>query len=396
MSTRHSWVLARLVLATILMLCLSVALWLARPAQTPAPPVVVLAGAVAAAATTPVTASASALSRSDLQAATALVVAAKPSAAATAAAAKAPDAVWDLCGLGRVAKPPGTAASGGDPWHDLPRHLLAEPSEKAMGQLVAELDAGDARRRAAAVMLRGFDAQGVEVPKALSQLAASSLDPTIARWLLQRCGAQHACSDADLRLWTELEPDNLAAWLERVARNPELKPEVLARAAGLTRFDTHDGRLVQAVLIAMPMNTQPYVQMNILAAAVGVEAAFSHPPAMPLTQHCRDAATAGGALREQCLAISRTLTESSDTLMAYMIGLRLAEMSGEPKAPLDIERKRINDTLSRMGQSSVDAEQPFSCGASARALQMQSLRAAMGELRVLKAVAEATAAAAKR
>jgi hypothetical protein len=243
-------------------------------------------------------------------------------------------------------------------------------------------------------MLRGSDARGVAAVPALSALAASSADPVVASWLLMRCGRRAPCSPADAQRWADLEPDNLAAWLRVAEQEPARLADVLQSAPRTTRFDLHHVDWLDTVLQAMPADLLPYVQMQVWALVVGVEAAIAIPNIGLLGAHCRAPLEPGSARLQDCAAIAQVLLAPSDNLFGRGVGIRIAERSGTPKAQIDAWRAEIEAGTRRMWQS-FDAQQPLSCKAVAQTQAWLQLRKQLGELGALRALnAEAAAASA--
>ncbi len=304
--------------------------------------------------------------------------------------------VWDSCGVGRLPRPPGSTASGADLYTQMPAHLGADPTAAALERLVLALDAGNPRAQAAAVMLRGSDARGVAAVPALAALAASSADPVVASWLLMRCGRQAPCSPADAQRWADLEPDNLAAWLRVAEHEPARLAEVLQRAPHAKRFDLHQMAWLDTVLQALPADVLPYVQMQVWAVVVGVEAAIAIPNVGLLGVHCRAPLEPGSARQQDCAAIAQVLLAPSDNLIGRGVGLRIAERSGTPKAQTDAWRAEMAVGQQRLWQS-FDAQQPLSCKAVTQTQAWLQLRKQLGELGALRALnAQAAASAPPR
>jgi hypothetical protein len=300
------------------------------------------------------------------------------------------DDVWDLCGVGRLPHPVGASGrSSGSV--ELPGHLGADATATAMDRLMQRLDAGGPRQRAAAVMLRGSDAQGQDAAQALSQLAAASADPVVASWLMMRCGGQARCADDDLQRWAVLEPDNLAAWLALADQQPERQAEVVRRAPEMARFETHQGKLLDVVMQAMPPDVPPYVQLKVWMHAIGVEAAAAVPPPGPLLASCQPRPEAGSARQRACAGMARVLVEHGDSSMGRLAGLKLAELGGAPAAAVQAQRQQLNAAL-RSAQGLFDERQPLSCASHARVQAWLQLRAQMGELGALQSMAAADAA----
>lgn len=259
---------------------------------------------------------------------------------------------------------------------------------------MAALDTGSPRWRAAAVMLRGADAEGHSALPALSALAASSLDPVVASWVLMRCGYPGRCAASDAQRWIDLEPDNLAAWLSIVELQPERKAEILQHAPAKRRFDLHHHELLEAVLQAMPTDLLPYVQNQVWVYVLGVEAAIGVFGPQTLTAHCRPAPAPGSQRQQDCAAIAKVLLGGSDHIIGRGVGVRLAELSGTPQRQVDVWKAETNAWLSAVTLV-MNEQQPLSCAAVTRTRAWLEVRSRLGELAALKALhTEAVAASA--
>lgn len=252
-------------------------------------------------------------------------------------------AVWELCGIGRMPVPRAAATSALDPMTNLPEHLGRDALDAARGPLLAALDGGGVRERAAAVMLRDSPAARYRPQQSLTTLQHASTDPVVAAWAAARCSASDRCSAADLERWSELEPDNMAAWLALLAGKPPLQRESgSVRLLSATRLHMHFGKLLQTVLQAMPADVLPYLQMGLWIEVIGVEAALALPPMAPLFALCKPAPEPGSARQAECTALAATLMQRSDSLVGASIGIRIAELGGLPKARAQALRAELN------------------------------------------------------
>ncbi|MBK6471080.1 MAG: hypothetical protein IPF94_10155 [Betaproteobacteria bacterium] len=309
--------------------------------------------------------------------------------------AKAGAPVWDLCGVGRMPVPSGAVAQPGpeQALAALPPHLGRDAWVQAYAALATALDAGPPRWRAAALMLRGSDATGWPQALALPELARASDDPVVAMWALQRCDLGASCLEMAER-WTQVEPQNLAPWVDLLARQPQRRGELITRMAAATRFDRHEHALSQAVLEAMPAGVASYLQPALWIDVIGVEAAMAMPAFNAVFDHCREPLAPGSERMQACAAVARTLVERSDGFVGVRLGLRLAERSYLGKAEAATRRKAL-DTLLAPPDELFDREQPLSCAGVARTRAWVEQRARLGELGALRAqAAQRTASAA--
>jgi hypothetical protein len=295
--------------------------------------------------------------------------------------------VLQLCGLGSVAVPADAAASAGS--HvaaALPAHLGPQAVEASRPALWAALDAGPPRWRAAAVLLRGTGAAGEATLPVLRQLAAAGDDPVVAMWTGQFCLRSEACTQADRQRWLDLEPDNLAPWLDVLASAPAgaAREALLPRMAMAQRFDLHFHALLDAVLQGMPSAVMPYLQQQLWIEAIGIEAATALPSLQALGAACAEPLDRGSPRRAACGAIARTMVEHSDTLLGAGMGLRLAERTYMPQA----EAKALRAALTTgMAPSPVlfEGPQPLSCASVDRVRTWMQQLASQGEMASLRA-----------
>lgn len=306
----------------------------------------------------------------------------RPSSAGAAAGAQ----VWDLCGVGRLPVPQGAAArlEPEQALAALPTPLGRDAMVEAYLALSAALDAGPPRWRAAAVMLRGSDAAGRPQAVALPELARASDDAVVAMWAQQRCDLGASCLEAAGR-WAQVEPQNLAPWVNLLARQPQRREELMARMAAATRFDLHDQALSRAVLEAMPAGVAPYLQPALWIDVIGIEAAMSMPSFNAVFDHCRPPLAPGSRVMRECSAIASTLAERSDSAIGVGLGLRLAERSSLELADLARRRAELKDAWRAVPDDLFDRQQPLSCAGVARIRAWVEQRARLGELGALRA-----------
>ncbi len=306
-------------------------------------------------------------------------------AAAKAASAADPVVVWPLCGMGGVAISAASAArAAGDPFAALPDHLGRAAADAARPTLLAALDAGPPRWRAAALLLRGASPAGVPALTALRALAAASDDPVVAMWASLICLRGEACTGADGQRWLALEPDNLAPWLGLLDRAGAGGEALLPRMAQAQRFDTHAQALLEVVLQAMPSAVTPYLQEAFWIEAIGVQAALPLSGLGQLSALCKTPLQDGDPRRAACGAIAHTLIERSDSMSGTVFGLRLAERSGLSPADAKLRRAELNAGL-RQRLELFSGPQPLSCASLEQARARLQQLASQGESGMLRA-----------
>ena len=294
----------------------------------------------------------------------------------------------DLCGIGRmpITKPPSHDTAGQAPGFEslLPPHLGSEAQAQALQSLLARLDSGPPRWRAAAALLRSVDAQVPTPAAALRRMAQQSDDPVVAMMALQTCKQDRACTAETAQRWLQLEPDNLAALLETLALPKLPDTAVLARLAQARQHQQHYTGLMQVVMEATANDPPSYLQPGLWIYAIGVQAAFSSAPFSGLMGQCPDNMAADNPNKSSCTALAKTLVDHSDTALSYLIGLRLAERTYMTKPEATQERAALNAAMladTTFGQDPM----PTSCASVERLRAAFSRRAQLGELAALRA-----------
>ncbi len=217
-------------------------------------------------------------------------VPAQTAIAATKAAASAPAAsptsVWDLCGVGPLAMERGAPDLSSGSWAALPSHMGEAAQDSARERLLLAKTQGNARTRAAGLLLTQVYAQRfarseletkaaaqalAEMQQALLALARGSREPAVASWAVTSCRDDVDCRARAAAAWREVEPDNAAPWLLTLENMPESPGRVLSTIARSARYAVYPGTLAGAALEAMPVDLPPYLQKRLLLDVVQVE-----------------------------------------------------------------------------------------------------------------------------
>lgn len=296
----------------------------------------------------------------------------RPAAASASPSARPPEppasaAVWDLCGVGRMPVPAGAGALEDDGMGTLPRHLGADLAVSAMEGMAMKLDAGDARSRAALVVLLGVDGQGRDRQAALSALAAGSSDPVVAMWASDLCPDVGRCDLAALTRWAELEPDNAAAWLLWLSAHPEQRSVALQRLASARRFVTHEDVLLATALPAMSGHVPAHIEPALWVYAIGVAAARPIVQFQRAGSLCKPPLAVDVELLQVCAHLAELLTQHSDSIIARGFGARIGERAGWPAERVQAVLQRTR-AAQEAGMLWLDPAQPLSCSS------VQSLR----------------------
>jgi hypothetical protein len=310
------------------------------------------------------------------------IVASSAGAAAAASGAMAPanQALWDLCGIGRMPVP-----RGRDP-AELPPALGEWPLAEASTRLLTVLEHGTPRQRAAARLVAHAGAQG-DVARPLSQLALQLAqhgrdagDAVVMAWALALCEHGDGCAGQVIEDWIALQPENLAPWLALASAEPT-STRALAGMRQARHFRLGYGALSGTVRTALTAAEAGYVRASLLRRALAIEGTLALPPLMPVTRWCP---ARPGVDASDCDHLAQVLTTGSDTLLGYFVGTRVAERAGWPAARLEglrATRKRLEAGATRMAAGLIDPSmQPWSCTSAAAVDDFVRVLGDVGEL----------------
>jgi hypothetical protein len=331
-----------------------------------------------------------------------------PTAPAQFSAVNGPDfLVWDLCGIGRLPIPQALLAVAQGGWSELPKHLGESADQLGREALLGAMAQGHARARAAATLWRktahalaaaGMRSASSGVPDTaqavqarLLELAESSQDAVIASWALHACEADEPCRKRASAIWLRIEPGNAAAWLPLLVLQPQRREEVFAAVAKSERFSNHYGVMAAVTLAAMPSDIPPYVQQNLLVEALAIELGQGLSDFRSLLDLCKPAPAAGSDKQARCDAIARLLIDRSDTLVAHLIGSRIGELAGWPKAQEEARRAQAQAMILTI--SMMEFHQPMSCASVEKSRAWVRDLASKGELTTMRERAAAALAA---
>ncbi|MDE2372524.1 MAG: hypothetical protein KGN16_26395 [Burkholderiales bacterium] len=310
--------------------------------------------------------------------------------------------VWDLCGVGRVPVPPDLAAGARQTGVELPPNLGERALVAAHARLLAAMDAGSARPRAAALLMRQMvypAPANALTPQVLAQqsahLAVGSGDPVLLAWAAQQCVSTASCPTDPAAAWSQVEPDNAVPWLLIAAHQPGKQAEALTALARATRYTSHYGAISAAVLDAMPADIPSYLQPQLLLQSFVVDGAMGGADSAEAAKLCRPAPEAGSQRQALCRSLAALMVGQDDTALAYLIGLRVEVLAGMPGHHYQERRAAMQRLLTDTGMALIDWEHPYSCAAVERWQRWTRDRAALGELGAARAWAAAAASAAK-
>ena len=277
---------------------------------------------------------------------------------------------------------------------DLPRPLGADAVDAARVRLIAALQTQGPRQQGAALLLKDwlfFDtAKRAATGVALGRLARDSGDPVLVSWALSLCtynGPSQACGGLTARDWIRLEPANAAAWGLLLASEPATASEALQGLASAHLFRQHIGALAGMVQAQVLPGVPAYVHSTLVTQALAVEfAGLMNTQIQALLGVCRPPGAPGSERQRACEGVARAMVEGSDTLIAFSIGARTAELAGWPAqrvAALRAERDALQGSSFDLD---LDPEQPYSCKATEALRVHVTAMARDGELATLRAL----------
>lgn len=274
----------------------------------------------------------------------------------------------ELCGVGRVSLKLSPHGQALPPDAALP-HLFQHAHEAAWPQVLAALDKNPSERgRAAALVLRASGLPGAVHPdrtalvRQLAQMAAHSPDPAVYQWawtLCHRAQGQPECQALSPQGWAERAPNDLRGWLLLAQDDPAARPMALQRAAQ-ARDVVALPPLTPWVDAAIPPGLPPYLRVDLLMQAVGVEAAFTDTAYFYALKHCVETPEA----RATCSALADNLaqrgSDSQSLSMARTIGRRVGWTPERVAAVEDIDKAVVQEFLPK------DVTEVYSCSSVER------------------------------
>ncbi|MDE1926201.1 MAG: hypothetical protein KGI36_03325 [Burkholderiales bacterium] len=325
-------------------------------------------------------------------------------AAGAALAASAGAGVWDLCGIGRMPLPPELAASAVSAaglFAELPVNLGEQALAAAQERLLAAMDAGGARSRAAALLMRqmAYPAPAnAPTPQFFAQqlagLAAGSGDPVLLAWAAQRCNSSTPCSTDPAGEWARIEPGNAVPWLLIATQQPQRRPQALAALAHANSYSSHYGAVSETALKAMPADIPAYLQPRLLMQISLVDAGMGDAGIAKAINLCRPAPEAGSQRQALCRSLGALMVRQGDAAISYLIGLRVQELSGLPDVHYQQRRAEMQKLISQTNMSLFDWQHPYTCATVDRWQRWTRDRAKLGELGAARTWAAAAASAA--
>ncbi len=305
--------------------------------------------------------------------------------------------VVDLCGLGRF---PAAAPADDDEepldLESLPGPVGREPLAAARATLLAQLRQGDARARAAALLMSPPDGDDPAAEQAWSrqllQVAQSSGQPEVLAWAEGACAIQPdpmACHLGLIRARLKLEPDNAAHWAALADADPTAADEAWRGLLQSRRWQERPQSLLLAAQAALPDSLPGYLRL-----ALGAEMRLRAPAPSGggegfMQERCQQHGRA-----EECGALARLLSERSDALHTLGNATALAQAAGWPAD----RQQRLRDEAERLARASPTwwrrQGQPMACDAVQTWQQHLTEVARVGEVAALRELSARQAAAA--
>jgi hypothetical protein len=308
--------------------------------------------------------------------------AAPGSTARPAARVPAADEV-EICGRGTVKVRPGASEAE---LGEQARTMMETPLRDRW--LAAMLARGDARTRAAALVLSNRTFDDDAAAEQLVRLALDSRDATVYGWALYVCHGRNdrRASNACLMLshddWAALAPNQAIPWL--YVASDEAKPrridptEAMYRAARADGVGSSWGVLPGLVLATQPPGAEPIDRYVMLMEAIATSAAINSRTPYP-TRYCATALLGDANRREQCERLAQLFVNKADTVLDLTVGKGLGARLGWPAERV----KAISDEASALQTLSggvVQGDQPMSCASIERTVAHFGDVARLGEI----------------
>ncbi|MDR7268159.1 hypothetical protein J2X20_000788 [Pelomonas saccharophila] len=319
-----------------------------------------------------------------------------PAAAQPVLLAGAKMMVVDLCGLGRFSAA-APAADDEEPLdlESLPGPVGREPLAAARATLLAQLRQGDARARAAALLLsppEGDDPAAEQAwSRQLLQLAQSSGQPEVLGWAESACATQPdpmACRHGLIRARLKLEPDNAAHWAALADADPSASDEAWRGLLRSRRWQERPQSLLLAAQAALPDSLPGYLRL-----ALGAEMRLRAPAPSGGGEGFMQERCQQHGRTEECGALARLLSERSDALRTLSNATALAQAAGWPAD----HQQRLRAEAERLARASPTwwrrQGQPMACATVQSWQQHLTEVARVGEVAALRELSARQAAA---
>lgn len=173
-----------------------------------------------------------------------------------------------------------------------------------------------------------------EQAQALALLARDGQDASVYRMALRACksppeAAVGACAALSTWRWAELDPDNMAPWLElaveaRQGGDVSGLEYALNRAAAARRVSTIDGSIVQKVAAEMPPESNAFEQFSTILGAHLLAGDGRTDGVMFLGAMCA-ANDLDVNRRQLCSRLAMQLLQNGETMMDLNIGVVIAK-----------------------------------------------------------------------
>jgi hypothetical protein len=232
------------------------------------------------------------------------------------------------------------------------------------------------------------------------QLAAGTQDPAVYAMALAICDsaagtdANSPCRRLSVGQWTQLDPDNSAAWLllagrARASHDGAAEAEAFSHAASAHRIDSYGDSLFAFAEPELPQDVTPLARSYFATEVNGVAMVARLSPYTIASQYCSTDPLKDNSVRNQCDSLAELLVTKGTNLLDLGLGTAIGARVGWPKDrvnSLQLEQHALMQTI--VQEDLHDSAKPLSCEAVGRADAYVQQRVQLGELGALREVLE--------
>ena len=268
--------------------------------------------------------------------------------------------VVEICGAGKV------PLAADDP--DGLQYVATRATRDGDRWVRALSASSDLRAHAVGLLLTNTDQS-----EALASLASQNADPALYAIALNACDRANAaqsaaCVQISPQAWTQLDPENAAAWLQaarsfRVAGDTAGQRAALARAAAAHRFEDYNLSLWSYSQASIPADVGAAAWNYHAGTVVGIEAASGVSSHLEASKYCSRDAVSDALVAGQCRALADLLDAQGNSLIDLVFARSIGARAGWSQERVD-RAARYLDAL----QAALDGVEPgigasrWSCG----------------------------------
>ena len=268
--------------------------------------------------------------------------------------------VVEICGAGKV------PVAADDP--DGLQYVAARAAPDGDRWIMALSAGSDLRAHAVALLLTNTDQS-----EALAGLASQNADPALYAIALNACDRSNAapsaaCAQISPQAWTQLDPDNAAAWLRaargfKVAGDAAGERAALARAASAHRFEDYNLSLLAYSQASIPKDVGAAEWNYLAGTVVGIEAATGIPSHLEASKYCSRDAVADASVAGQCRAIADLLDARGSSLIDLVFAKSIGARAGWSKERVDRAANYLDalEAAEELAEPGIGASR-WSCG----------------------------------